>query len=172
MTALAQRSLPPASTAFYVAGLLGVFGAALFFGDGVLTPAISVLSAVEGLQVAAPALERFVLPVTILVLLVLFASQRFGTDRVGKAFGPVIVVWFLALATIGVHNIARNPHGAGRAQPVVGGALLRHPWQPRLLHPRRRGAGGHRRRGAVRGHGPLRPARDPGRLDLRLPCPR
>jgi KUP system potassium uptake protein len=118
LTALAQRSLPPASTAFYLAGFLGVFGAALFFGDGVLTPAISVLSAVEGLQVAAPALERFVLPVTILVLVALFASQRFGTDRVGKAFGPVIVVWFIALAAIGVHNIARNPQVLQALNPL------------------------------------------------------
>src|SRR5207342_3440606 len=101
LTALAQRTLSP--KAAYVIGILGVFGAALFFGDGVLTPAISVLSAVEGLEVAAPAL-----PITIGVLLVLFATQRFGSDFVGKAFGPVIVVWFLALAAIGVHNISAN----------------------------------------------------------------
>jgi KUP system potassium uptake protein len=109
LTALAQRTLSPGSKAFYATGLLGVFGAALFFGDGVLTPAISVLSAVEGLQVAAPALERFVVPITLLVLVALFATQRFGTDRVGKAFGPVIVLWFIALAVIGAHNILRNP---------------------------------------------------------------
>ncbi|GAB3372554.1 potassium transporter Kup [Lysobacter rhizosphaerae] len=106
LTALAQRTLSP--KAAYVIGILGVFGAALFFGDGVLTPAISVLSAVEGLQVAAPALQSWVLPITIGVLLVLFATQRFGSDFVGKAFGPVIVVWFLALAAIGVHNISAN----------------------------------------------------------------
>ena len=109
LTALAQRTLAPGSRAFYAVGLLGVFGAALFFGDGVLTPAISVLSAIEGLQVAAPALERAVVPATLVVLVVLFASQRFGTERVGKAFGPVIVLWFVALAVIGAHNIARNP---------------------------------------------------------------
>ncbi|QNP42147.1 potassium transporter Kup [Lysobacter solisilvae (ex Woo and Kim 2020)] len=108
LTALAQRTLPPASKGAYLVGILGVFGAALFFGDGVLTPAISVLSAVEGLQVATPALQSWVLPITIAVLVVLFATQRFGTDRVGKAFGPVIVAWFLALAAIGVHNIAGN----------------------------------------------------------------
>ena len=118
LTALAQRSLAPSSKAFYVAGVLGVFGAALFFGDGVLTPAISVLSAVEGLKVATPALERFVLPVTIIVLLVLFGAQRLGTDRVGKAFGPVIVLWFVALAVIGVHNIARNPEVLAALNPV------------------------------------------------------
>jgi KUP system potassium uptake protein len=108
LTALAQRTLPSASKATYIIGLLGVFGAALFFGDGVLTPAISVLSAVEGLEVAAPALHTWILPITIVVLLVLFATQRFGTDLVGKAFGPVIIVWFAALAAIGVHNIASN----------------------------------------------------------------
>ncbi len=118
LTALAQRSLSSGSTMFYAAGLLGVFGASLFFGDGVLTPAISVLSAVEGLQVAAPALERFVVPVTILVLLVLFGMQRFGTDRVGKVFGPVIVVWFVALTTIGAHNIARNTEVLAALNPI------------------------------------------------------
>ena len=120
LTALAQRSLRTGSRAAYAVGLLGVFGAALFFGDGVLTPAISVLSAVEGLQVAAPALSRAVLPLTIAVLVVLFATQRHGTDRVGKAFGPVIVAWFLALAAIGVHNIARNPGVLAALDPSWG----------------------------------------------------
>jgi KUP system potassium uptake protein len=108
LTALAQRTLPAASRSAYIIGILGVFGAALFFGDGVLTPAISVLSAVEGLEIAAPALQSWVLPLTIMVLVVLFATQRFGSDLVGKAFGPVIVVWFSALAVIGVHNIVGN----------------------------------------------------------------
>ena len=108
LTALAQRTLPTASKGTYIIGILGVFGAALFFGDGVLTPAISVLSAVEGLEVAAPALHSWILPITIVVLLILFATQRFGTDIVGKAFGPVIIVWFSALAAIGIHNIVGN----------------------------------------------------------------
>ena len=109
LTALAQRTLPKASKSAYLIGILGVFGVALFFGDGVLTPAISVLSAVEGLEVATPALHSWVLPITIGVLVVLFATQRFGTDVVGKAFGPVIVLWFLALAAIGILNISGNP---------------------------------------------------------------
>ncbi|HEY9401033.1 MAG TPA: potassium transporter Kup [Luteimonas sp.] len=108
LTALAQRTLPAASRSAYLIGILGVFGAALFFGDGVLTPAISVLSAVEGLEIATPALQSWVLPLTIIVLVVLFATQRFGSDLVGKAFGPVIVVWFSALAVIGIHNIVGN----------------------------------------------------------------
>jgi KUP system potassium uptake protein len=109
LTALAQRTLAARGRASYLIGVLGVFGAALFFGDGVLTPAISVLSAVEGLEVAAPALHRWVLPLTVAVLVVLFTTQRFGTAVVGKAFGPIIVLWFLALAAIGVNNIVQHP---------------------------------------------------------------
>ena len=109
LTALAQRASPRAQRGAYLIGLLGVFGAALFFGDGVLTPAISVLSAVEGLEVATPALASWVLPVTIAVLFVLFAVQRFGTHAMGRAFGPVIVVWFAALAAIGISGIVGNP---------------------------------------------------------------
>jgi KUP system potassium uptake protein len=120
LTALAQRTLQPSTRGYYVAGLLGVFGAALFFGDGVLTPAISVLSAVEGLEVAAPALERYVLPITIVVLIVLFATQRFGTDRVGRAFGPVIVVWFAALAALGVNNLLAHPQVLAALNPLWG----------------------------------------------------
>src|SRR5688572_6808087 len=109
LTALAQRTMPSGSRAAYIIGILGVFGVALFFGDGVLTPAISVLSAIEGLEVATPALHSWILPLTIGVLVVLFATQRFGTGVVGRAFGPIIVLWFLALAAIGVHNILGNP---------------------------------------------------------------
>ena len=109
LTALVARGLAPGSRGAYVIGLLGVFGVALFFGDGVLTPAISVLSAVEGLGVAAPALSHWVLPVTVGVLVLLFLLQRFGTEVVGRAFGPVVLVWFAALAAIGVHNIVGHP---------------------------------------------------------------
>ncbi len=109
LTALAQRTLPGASRWAYMVGILGVFGVALFFGDGVLTPAISVLSAVEGLQVAAPQLHRWVIPLTLVVLVALFATQRFGTRHIGRAFGPVIVLWFVALAALGVRNISGNP---------------------------------------------------------------
>jgi KUP system potassium uptake protein len=88
---------------------LGIFGTAIFFGDGVITPAISVLSAVEGLEVAAPGLHRYVVPVTLVVLTALFLVQRHGTASVGKLFGPVTVLWFLVLAVLGVVHIARNP---------------------------------------------------------------
>ncbi len=89
--------------------LLGIFGTAIFFGDGVITPAISVLSAVEGLEVAAPGLHRFVVPITLLVLTLLFAAQRFGTAVVGRWFGPITLVWFAVLAVLGVVHIAKNP---------------------------------------------------------------
>ena len=89
--------------------LLGVFGTAIFFGDGVITPAISVLSAVEGLEVVAPALHPYVVPVTLVVLTVLFAVQRHGTGAVGRWFGPVTVLWFLVLAALGLVHIVQNP---------------------------------------------------------------
>ena len=88
---------------------LGVTGAALFFGDAVLTPAISVLSAVEGLEVGTTAFKPYVIPIAVIVLVTLFAFQRHGTAVVGAFFGPVCLLWFLALGAIGVHNIAQNP---------------------------------------------------------------
>jgi KUP system potassium uptake protein len=89
--------------------LVGVFGAALFYGDSIITPAISVLGAAEGLEVVAPHLKSWVVPISVGVLLGLFAFQRFGTDRVGKAFGPVILVWFGVLAVTGAWQIVQNP---------------------------------------------------------------
>ncbi|HEX7953344.1 MAG TPA: potassium transporter Kup [Burkholderiales bacterium] len=88
---------------------LGLFGAALFYGDGVITPAISVLSAVEGLEVATPALKPFVIPVTILVLIGLFLFQQKGTEMVGALFGPITMIWFAALAILGIINIVKYP---------------------------------------------------------------
>ena len=89
--------------------LLGIFGTAIFFGDGVITPAISVLSAVEGLEVAAPGLENFVVPLTLLVLTALFAVQRHGTGGIGRYFGPVTALWFVVLTVLGAMHIVRNP---------------------------------------------------------------
>ena len=89
--------------------LVGIFGTAIFFGDGVITPAISVLSAVEGLEVAAPVLRRYVVPLTLVVLTALFLVQRRGTASVGKLFGPVMAVWFVVLAVLGLHHIAQHP---------------------------------------------------------------
>ena len=106
---LAQRTLARGGRSAYVVGILGIFGASLFFGDGVITPAISVLGAVEGLEVAAPGLHRFIVPITVVILVAVFVAQRFGTEKVGKVFGPITVLWFLALAAIGVHNIVEAP---------------------------------------------------------------
>ena len=109
LMALAQRTLPKGSKSAYGVGILGVFGAALFFGDGVITPAISVLSALEGLEVVAPQLDAWIVPLTVAVLVALFASQRFGTEKVGKVFGPITGLWFLSLAVLGVLNILHEP---------------------------------------------------------------
>ena len=89
--------------------VVGIFGTAIFFGDGVITPAISVLSAVEGLKVAAPALDTWVVPITLVVLTALFMFQRRGTEKVGKLFGPVMVVWFVVIAILGLVHIASHP---------------------------------------------------------------
>jgi len=109
LLSLAVSSLRPQDKRTSWLLLLGVLGAALFYGDSVLTPAISVLSAVEGLQVASPALAEQVLPITIGILIGLFWFQRHGTHAVGRFFGPIVIVWFLALATIGVWQIAQAP---------------------------------------------------------------
>ncbi len=90
--------------------LVGIAGACLFFGDGIITPAISVLSAVEGLEVSAPGLAEFVLPISAIVIIVLFAVQWRGTATVGRAFGPVMAVWFLVIGLLGAIEIARNPY--------------------------------------------------------------
>jgi KUP system potassium uptake protein len=88
---------------------IGIFGTALFYGDGVITPAISVLSAVEGLQVVSPAFNDWVIPLTLVVLLALFAVQKRGTGGIGKFFGPITLVWFLAIAVLGVSHIVHHP---------------------------------------------------------------
>jgi KUP system potassium uptake protein len=104
--------------------LLGILGASLFYGDGMITPAISVLSAVEGVKVAAPGLSSMVVPITVVVILALFSAQHFGTQRVGSLFGPVMVVWFSVLAAIGVSQLVKDP-GAFRAlSPTYGAAFF------------------------------------------------
>jgi KUP system potassium uptake protein len=92
-----------------VVALVGIFAAALFFGDCMLTPAISVLSAVEGLQIAAPVLADYIIPATVAILIALFAIQRYGSALVGASFGPIMIVWFTTLAIIGVAQIAEHP---------------------------------------------------------------
>jgi KUP system potassium uptake protein len=89
--------------------LVGLFGAALLYGDGVITPAISVLAAVEGTTVAAPSLDAYVLPAAIVILVGLFVAQRKGTTAIGRVFGPIMIVWFSTLAVLGGTRIAEEP---------------------------------------------------------------
>jgi KUP system potassium uptake protein len=88
---------------------MGLLGAALIYGDGIITPAISVLSALEGVNVVTVVLKPFVMPMAVAVLLVLFAAQKFGTEKIGRAFGPIMLLWFIVLASLGLAGIARNP---------------------------------------------------------------
>src|SRR3984885_9717342 len=88
---------------------LGIFGAALFFGDSMITPAMSVLSAVEGLKVVQPSLREWIVPITAVIIFVLFAVQRYGTAAVRRLFGPVMIVWFAAIGTCGVKGIMVHP---------------------------------------------------------------
>jgi KUP system potassium uptake protein len=103
---------------------LGLLGAALFYGDAVITPAISVLSAIEGLQIAAPSLKAYVLPLTILVLVILFSFQKYGTAAVGKLFGPIVIVWFSTLALFGVMEISRAPEVLQALNPIYAFGFL------------------------------------------------
>lgn len=89
--------------------LIGIFGACLLYGDGMITPAISVLSAVEGLKNVNPSLGEYVIPISVAILITLFAVQRFGTAKIGVAFGPVMLLWFLTLAILGIINIGQHP---------------------------------------------------------------
>jgi KUP system potassium uptake protein len=100
--------------------LLGIFGAALMYGDSVITPAISVLSAVEGLQIAAPGLAHWVIPLTLLILFALFLFQGRGTQSVGAVFGPVMVLWFLTLGTLGAAHIVARPEVLAAVSPLHG----------------------------------------------------
>lgn len=99
---------------------LGIFGASLFYGDGMITPAISVLSAVEGLKVAAPGLSPLILPISVVVLIALFMIQRFGTRSVGNLFGPVMVLWFGVLAVVGAAELAKHPEIIKGLSPSYG----------------------------------------------------
>lgn len=109
LMALALRTAENNPRRAWMLTVLAIIGTALFYGDGVVTPAISVLSAVEGLEVAAPALHPYVIPLTCIVLVGLFVLQRTGTARVGALFGPVMMVWFATLAVLGMVQVVANP---------------------------------------------------------------
>ncbi|MDR2325321.1 MAG: potassium transporter Kup [Acidovorax sp.] len=109
MLALAAEAVQDKPRLHGVLMAVGLFGACLFYGDGVITPAISVLSAVEGLEVVAPAMEHVVIPVTLAVLLFLFSMQKRGTASIGRWFGPITLLWFAVLAALGVGQIVHHP---------------------------------------------------------------
>ena len=98
--------------------LLGIFGAALLYGDGMITPAITVLGAVEGLKVATPVFNPYVVPLSVLILIVVFSVQRYGTHRIGRAYGPIMVIWFVVLAVLGISWIVRQPVVLSAVNPL------------------------------------------------------
>jgi KUP system potassium uptake protein len=126
LAANAVRSHPALRRALL---LLGVFGATLFYGDSVITPAISVLGAMEGLQLVTPALEPYVIPITVVIVIGLFAVQRFGTGLVGRLFGPIIVLWFAVLGAIGIVHIVDQPAILAALNPLhAWGFLMERGW--------------------------------------------
>jgi KUP system potassium uptake protein len=129
LAALAHRSTGLGRWTKTAIGIVAIIGLALFYGDGMLTPAISVLSAVEGLKEGGPKLEPLIMPVSLVILVGLFVLQSRGTDRIGKIFGPVMVLWFFAIAVLGLSAIFRAPEILKSADPRYGVALfVQEPW--------------------------------------------
>jgi KUP system potassium uptake protein len=124
LMALALRNQPQGSKMRKLIMLLAIFGAALFYGDGVITPAISVISAIEGLEVATPALKDYVVPLTMVVLTLLFYFEQRGTDAVGKLFGPIMTLWFIVIAIMGTVNIVAHPGVFAAINPRYAFAFL------------------------------------------------
>jgi KUP system potassium uptake protein len=134
LTALALRARSRTGRRHRWVIAAGLVGAALFYGDGVITPAISVLSAVEGLKVATPVFNDFVVPIALVLLIVLFVVQRRGTQRVGGLFGPVMLLWFASIALLGIVAIAQHPSILLAINPWYGLKLLAHdPWEGFVL---------------------------------------
>ncbi len=128
LMALAQRNCTSPRMRQFL-GLIGVGGACLFFGDGVITPAISVLSAIEGIDVATPDLHEFVLPIAVVVIVGLFAVQSRGTGQVGRVFGPIMAVWFLSIGAMGLFQVVQHPWILEALSPSFGVQLcIRHGW--------------------------------------------
>ena len=124
LTALVQRARTKRTTVIILLVALGVVGASLFYGDGAITPAISVLSAIGGLKVAVPSLGSLVLPISVAVLCALFVIQRFGTGVVGSLFGPVMAIWFSVLGVIGAIEVAPRPGIVRALSPTYALAFL------------------------------------------------
>ena len=126
LMALASRAVGRMSRAVGVVALLGITSAGLFYGDAVITPALSVLSAVEGIDVATPAFHEYVVPVTVIILLALFAVQSRGTAKVAALFGPIMMVWFIAIAIPGIIRVAADPEVLWALNPFYGLGFLVH----------------------------------------------
>ncbi len=135
LTGLVGKSAAdPGKRSIVVLTLLGLFGTALLYGEGVITPAISVLSAVEGLKVATPIFEPYILPITIVILVALFSIQSGGTEAVGKIFGPITLLWFLSLFGLGAYHITDSPVVFKAVNPFLGlGFLTEHGWKGFLV---------------------------------------
>ena len=168
LTALIQRRKVTRGAALVVLGLLG---AGLFFGDGMITPAISVTSAVEGLKVATPGLSHLVVPISLAILIGLFAVQRFGTGAVGWLFGPVMLIWFAIIGVLGAREVIMHPGVLQGLSPTWGVRFMLDHGVARLAGPRRGGAVRDRRRSPVRRPGPLRRRADSDDLVRRSCCP-
>ena len=109
LMALVMRRYAPRTRGRYVAVMLGLVGAAMFYGDSIITPAISVISAIEGTAIATPVLQELIVPITAVVLIALFVVQRHGTEAVGRYFGPVMLLWFAVLGGLGIVHISQHP---------------------------------------------------------------
>ena len=118
MLALASNAVRHRPKLHGIIMIMGIFGTCLFYGDGVITPSISVLSAVEGLTVVSPQLHSLVIPVTLTILFLLFFVQKFGSKGIGKLFGPVMVVWFLLIASLGLYHIQHNVEILRAVNPI------------------------------------------------------
>lgn len=118
LMALGLNSVSKMSSWYIPLMLLGVFGATMFYGDSVITPAISVLGAIEGLEVAAPGMKAYVVPISIVVLVLLYSLQSRGTSGIGRWFGPIMLAWFVTLAAMGITNIAEAPHVLAALNPL------------------------------------------------------
>jgi KUP system potassium uptake protein len=134
LTALALRTAGRGTRSYGLILAAGLIGASLFYGDGVITPAISVLSAVEGLKVATPLFDAYVLPITLILLIGLFLLQRRGTARVGEFFGPVMALWFVVIAVLGLAEIVLQPRILLALNPLYGvNFLASNPWRGFIL---------------------------------------
>lgn len=118
LMALALRSFDSKSKSYFFLMILGMLGSCMLLGESVITPAISVLSAVEGIEIAAPGLHKFIIPISLVILVALFMIQKYGTAAVGNLFGPVTLTWFITLAALGVINIGAAPQIIGAINPM------------------------------------------------------